>query len=88
MPEDPLLSPVSGYPMFVIIAGSPMTRHPACAIGMRYIAGTEPCGDDQCEEGQFNSGEEVFLSGVIRFHDFKFAYWIGRDRGGLMDFYR
>jgi hypothetical protein len=74
--------------MFVIIAGGPVTGHPVCTIGMRYIAGAEPCGNDQCEEGQFNSGKEIFLSGVIRFHDFKFAYWIGRLHRGLMDFHR
>ena len=74
--------------MFMVIAGSPVTGHPVCTIRMRYIARTEPCGDDQCEKGQFNSGEEIFLSGVIRFHDFKFGYWIGIGCRGLMDFYR
>lgn len=74
--------------MFVVVARGPVTRYPVCTIRVRYITGTESCSDDQCEEGQFNPGEEIFLSSVISFHDFKFAYWIGIGCRGLMDFYR
>jgi hypothetical protein len=54
---------------------------------MRYIAGAKACGYDQGENAQLQGAEGILFC-VVRFHDFKFEYWIGRDCRGLMDFSR
>jgi hypothetical protein len=84
---DGMLCPVAGYPMFVIIAGGPVTGNPARSIGMRHITGTEACGDYQRKNAQLDGAENALFCGV-RFHDFKFNSRIAADRRGLTVFYR
>jgi hypothetical protein len=67
-----ILSPMAGYPTFVIIAGSIVTGNPVCTIGVRHVAGTETCGDYQRKNAQPDGAEDVRFRGV-RFHDFKFS---------------
>jgi hypothetical protein len=79
------LGPVSGYPMFVIIAGGVVAGYPVCASGVGHVAGAETCGDYQRENAQFDCAEDV-LFGSFRFHDFKFTNWMAGDGRGLTVF--
>ena len=80
------LGPMAGYPVFVVVTGGIVTGHPVSAVRVSgNHAGAKAGGQYEADEGKFDIFQPAVVRKVrMRFHDFKFEYWMGRGRGSLM----